>query len=112
MTTVNVYLTFDGNCEAAFEFYRSVFGGEFPYVGRFSDIPPMDGNTVSAEEGNRIMHMSLPISKETALIGSDTVGEWAPHFTPGNNFSVSISTDSKVEADRIYNALSAGGTQS
>lgn len=111
MTSVNIYLTFNGNCEEAFHFYKSVFGGEFPYVGRFADMPPMDGMKMGEEEANRIMHISLPISAETALMGSDTGGEWAPNFAPGNNFSVSVNTDSKEEADRIYTALSAGGQQ-
>src|SRR6478735_328692 len=110
MTTVNVYLTFNGSCEEAFNFYKSVFGGEFPYVGRYSDMPPHEGApAISAEEGKKIMHMSLPISKETILLGSDAGGEWAPKLVKGNNFAVSISTDSQQEADRLFNGLSAGG---
>ncbi len=111
MTSVNIYLNFDGNCEEAFNFYKSVFGGDFSYVGRFGEMPPMDGVTVSPEEANRIMHIGLPISAETSLMGSDTGGEWAPDFKQGNNFSVSVNTDSKEEADRIYAGLSAGGQQ-
>ena len=56
------------------------------------------------------MHVSLPISKETILMGSDTGGEWSAGFKAGNNFSISISADSKEEADRLFNGLSAGGT--
>lgn len=112
MTTVNIYLTFNGNCKEAFEFYKSVFGGEFPYIGRFKDMPPQEGQkALSAEDGEKIMHVSLPISKETMLMGSDTAGEWASNFSAGNNFSVSISTDSKEEADRLYKGLSEGGKQ-
>jgi len=111
MTLVNVYLTFNGNCEEAFNFYRSVFGGEFTYIGRFKDMPPGEGAKPMAEvDGNRIMHVSLPISKETSLMGSDTGGEWASSYSKGNNFSISISTDSKAEADRLFNGLSSGGT--
>ncbi len=110
MTTVNAYLTFNGNCEEAFEHYKTVFGGEFTYMGRFKDMPPgEDGNTLSAEEGNKIMHVSLPISAETFLLGSDTGGEWSAGYTPGNNMSVSISTDSNEKADQLYAGLSAGG---
>jgi PhnB protein len=110
MTAVNVYLNFNGNCEEAFNFYRSVFGGEFPYLGRYKDMPPgEDGKKCAPEEENRIMHVSLPISKETMLMGSDTGGEWASSFSEGNNFSISINTDSKAEADRLFNGLSAGG---
>lgn len=109
MTTVNVYLTFNGNCLEAFNFYKSVFGGEFPYVGRFNEMPADAGQPISPEEGDKIMHISLPISQETMLMGSDTGGEWATSFTQGNNFSISVNTDSKEKADNIFNGLSAGG---
>ena len=110
MTTVNAYLTFNGNCLEAFNFYKSVFGGEFPYVGRFGEMPPQEGMPPLTEaEKDLIMHISLPISKETVLMGSDTAGEWAGKYSQGNNFSISVSTDSKEEADRIFGALSKGG---
>ncbi len=110
MTTVNIYLTFNGNCEEAFTFYKSVLGGEFPYVGRFGEMPP--GETpVDAASANKIMHISLPISKETMLLGSDTGGEWAASFKQGTNFSISLNADTVEEATRIYNGLSAGGQQ-
>lgn len=110
MTTVNVYLTFKDNCEEAFKFYRSVFGGEFSYVGRFGDMPPQEGMPpVSEAEKNNIMHISLPISKETSLMGSDTSEGYGSGVVVGNNFSVSINTDSKSEADRLFNRLSEGG---
>jgi PhnB protein len=110
MTTVNIYLTFNGNCEEAFLFYKSVFGSDFPYLGRFKDMPPQEGAPpMPAEMGDKIMHVSLPISTETMLMGSDTGGEWAPTFVQGNNFSVSVNTDSREEADRLFNGLSAGG---
>jgi PhnB protein len=110
MTTVNVYLTFNGNCEEAFNFYKSVFGGEFPYVGRYKDMKEMGGDAMPEEAGEKIMHMSLPISQETAIMGSDTGGEWAPNYSQGNNFSISINTNTKEEADRLFNGLSTDGT--
>src|SRR6185503_1216017 len=110
MTLVNVYLTFNGDCEAAFNFYKSVFGGEFPYLGRYKDMPAEEGKQVVSEDAEKIMHVSLPVSKETMLMGSDTGGEWASNYSQGNNFAISINTDSKAEADRIFNGLSAGGT--
>ncbi|MEN9639549.1 MAG: hypothetical protein RLZZ262_1417 [Bacteroidota bacterium] len=109
MATVNVYLTFNGNCEEAFNFYKSVFGGDFPYLGRFKDIPADSGSAMPAEFGDKVMHVSLPISKETMIMGSDTGGEWASSHVPGNNFSISINAESKEEADRLYNGLSVGG---
>jgi PhnB protein len=110
MATVNVYLIFNGNCEEAFNYYKSVFGGEFPYIGRFGEMPPdEDGKKASEEDANKIMHVSLPISKETMLMGSDTGGEWASSYKAGNNFSISVSADSRAEADKFFEALSAGG---
>jgi PhnB protein len=110
MPSVNTYLNFNGNCEEAFNFYKSVFGGEFTYMGRFNEMPPnAEGPQMSPEDGNRIMHVSLPISKETSLMGSDTGGEWAQHFKQGNNFSISINADSKDNADKLFAGLSAGG---
>lgn len=111
MTTINVFLTFNGNCREAFEFYKSVFGGEFPYVGTFGEMPPQEGMPPIPElMKNQIMHISLPISKETVLMGSDAGGEWAPALNMGNNFSISITTDTREEADRLFNGLSDGGT--
>lgn len=109
MATINAYLTFDGTCEEAFNFYKSVFGGDFPMVGKFGDMPPQEGMPpISDEVKNRIMHMSLPISAETVLMGSDTMPGIHDHQV-GNNISLSINTDSREEADRVFTRLSAGG---
>ena len=105
MAQINPYLTFDGQCEAAFLFYKSVFGGEFTYIGKFKDMP-QDG--LSGEDGERIMHVSLPISKETILMGSDTTSAQGKSIV-GNNISISINTDSEAEADKLFNGLSVGG---
>lgn len=110
MTTVNVYLTFNGNCEEAFNFYKTIFGGDFPYVGRFKDMPPHEGSKpIPKELGEKIMHMSLPISKETSLMGSDVGGEWSSNYKMGNNFTISVNTDNTDEATRVFNALASGG---
>lgn len=109
MASVNVYLTFNGNCREAFDFYKSVFGGEYQYIGSFGEMPPVEGQETSEEDKNKIMHVSLPISKETTLMGSDTSGEYVSHYKAGNNFSISINADSKEEADQLFNGLSAGG---
>lgn len=110
MTSVNVYLTFDGNCEEAFKFYKSVFGGDFAYLGRFKDMPPLEGVPPMGDGvGEKVMHVSLPIGKETILMGSDSGGEWGEKLQIGNNFSVSITTDSKTDADRFFTALSEDG---
>ncbi|HWV71202.1 MAG TPA: VOC family protein [Pseudosphingobacterium sp.] len=113
MTTVNVYLNFAGNCEEAFNFYKSVLGGEFSCVGRYSDMPAQEGMPPAPEsDKDKIMHIGLPISKETMLMGSDIGGEWTPDYKPGNNFSICVSVTDKEEADRIFNGLSTGGNVS
>ncbi|GGF32618.1 VOC family protein [Echinicola rosea] len=109
MPAVNPYLTFLGNCEEAFTFYKSVFGGEFTYMGKFSDMPPQEGVTLTEEEKDKVMHVSLPIGPETILMGSDTGGEWAPPTVIGNNVTISITADTKEDADRYFNQLSEGG---
>jgi len=108
MAQVNAYLTFNGNCEEAFGFYKSVFGGEFRVISRFKDMPAMPGATLPEAAGQKIMHVSLPISKETILMGSDA----NPMFGDvpiGKNISLSVGADSKEEAGRIFNALAVGG---
>ncbi|MCZ4245360.1 VOC family protein [Pedobacter punctiformis] len=110
MATINPYLTFQGNCGDAFAFYKSVFGGEFPYLGKYKDMPPAEGCApLSAEEGEKIMHVSLPISKETILMGSDSSEAFGQATVIGNNFSISINTESAEEADKLFAGLSAGG---
>lgn len=110
MTTANVYLNFNGNCEEAFNFYKNVFKVDFSYLGRFGDMPAQEGMPQLPEEMKKlIMHVSLPISKETIIMGSDTGGEWAPKYVQGNNFSISLSTDQMVEADRLFAELSIEG---
>jgi PhnB protein len=109
MTTVNPYLTFKGNCEAAFNFYKSVFGGDFRYIGRYKDVPQPHRNTFAAEADEKIMHVSLPISAETILMGCDTTEAFGEPVIDGNNFSLSITTDSREKADQLFNGLSLGG---
>ncbi len=109
MAQINPYLVFNGDCEAAFNLYKSVFGGEFPYIGRFGEMPPADGQPELPEnDKNLIMHISLPISKETILMGSDTNSQ-AGIVKMGENISISINTESKSETDKIFKGLSEGG---
>ena len=107
MTKVAVYLTFDGNCEAAFEFYKSVFGTEFSEINRFNEMPQQEGQPPIPEElGNRIMHVVLPINNNMDLLGSDTMPDH--NHILGNNFSLSIITDTKEKAENFFNKLSDG----
>ena len=103
---LNTYLNFDGNCREAFEFYRSVFGGEFDVMETFRNGPSDMG--VPQEEMDNIMHVSLPIG-DSVLMGSDMPSGFGITHTAGNNFSISVSPDTKEESDRLFVALSEGG---
>jgi PhnB protein len=107
MATVNPYLTFKGNCEEAFKFYQSVFGGEFPYVGRYKDMP--EGSPIPESELEKIMHISLPIGGGTTLMGADSSEAFGHTTIIGDNISIYVAVDSEAEADRVFNALSVGG---
>ncbi len=108
MATTNTYLNFNGNCEEAFNFYKSVFGVEFNYIGRFGEMPESEDYKVPESDKGKIMHVSLPIGT-SILMGSDVGGDWAPTYVQGNNFSVSITPESKEEADKLFEGLSTGG---
>jgi len=108
VSKVNVYLNFAGNAEEAFNFYKSVFGGEFTSVVRFKDMP-MEGGKLNKEEEDRLMHIALPIGKDFLLMASDCPEFMLPTFVTGNNVFVTIHAESKEEADRVFNTLSAGG---
>lgn len=109
MATVNVYLTFDGQCEEAFEHYRSIFGGDFASLARFGEMPQDEDFSIDESLKNRVMHVTLPVSEETALMGSDSMPGAGPDLVVGTNFSVSIAPDSREQADRFFAALSEGG---
>jgi PhnB protein len=110
MKLIHPYLNFNGTCEEAFNFYKSIFGGEFSYLGRFGDMPPQEGRPALPEEAkNLVMHVSLPVSKEITLMGSDTYGEWAPTLVEGNNVQLSITVESREMADNYFGSLSEGG---
>lgn len=108
MTRLNTYLNFAGNAEEAFKFYRSVFGGEFSSAVRFKDMP-MEGVNIPEADQTKMMHISLPVSPEHELMASDTLESLGQQLVQGNNFYISIHTNSKAEAGRIFHALSSGG---
>ena len=107
MAKLNPYLTFKDNAEEAFNFYKSVFGGEFVMIMRGGETPM--GDKLPANEKNRIMHVSLPIGKNSILMGSDSFESMGHPFTAGNNFSLAVGAESKEDADKLYKALSEGG---
>ena len=104
---VNPYLNFDGQAEEAFIFYKSVFGGEFTGNMKMKDAPGTE--ELNENEKNRTMHISLPIGKENLLMGSDILPSMGHKLTKGNNNYISLHPESKAEADRLFNGLSAGG---
>ena len=107
MATINPYLNFDGNTEEAFNFYKSVFGGEFMALMRWKDAPEAD--KLPAGDREKVMHVSLPIWKGNVLMATDACKSMGRTLTVCNNFYISISPESEEEADRLFNGLSAGG---
>lgn len=112
MASVGTYLNFVGQTEEAFTFYKSVFGGEFQGdLSRFGDMPPMeDGPQLPDEEKTMVLHVALPILGGHLLMGSDVPPSMGGDgHIKGNNTYVSLHTDTRAEADRLFAALSAGG---
>jgi PhnB protein len=106
MTKLNPYLNFDGNALDAFNFYKSVFGGEFLGVMKMADAPGLD--KLPENEKDRVMHVSLPIG-ENILMGSDILPSMGQKLNTGNNNYISINANSREEADQYFNGLSTGG---
>ncbi|MEO3387696.1 VOC family protein [Mesorhizobium sp. CAU 1741] len=101
---INPYLSFDGRCREAFEFYARVLQGEIVMISTFGEMP--DEMQVGDEWKDRIVHVTLVANGQT-LMGSDAP---SPHFTKPQGFSVTLTTDTSSEAERLYGALIEGGT--
>ena len=106
MAKLNPYLNFDSTCEEAFNFYKTVFGGEFK--GGIFRMGDMEGIEVPEEERDLVMHVSLPIGNDI-LMGSDVGSEQRQYFKSGNNNYISIFPETREEADRLFSELSRGG---
>jgi len=111
MATVSTYLNFPRNTEEAFNFYRSVFGGEFiGGITRFSDIPPQENAAkIHEEDRNLVMHVALPIVGGHVLMGTDAPESMGFRVISGNNIYINLQTDTRKETERLFNALSNGG---
>jgi PhnB protein len=111
MASVGTYLNFSRETEAAFNFYKSVFGGEFiGEIMRFSQVPPQEGAPAMAEEDkNLVMHVGLPILNGHLLMGTDAPESMGFTVRMGNNSYICLSPDTRVETKRLFDALSAGG---
>ena len=111
MARTSTYLNFNGNTEQAFVFYRSVFGGEF--IGplhRFKDIPPEPGQPpIPAQTAEMVMHVELALLGGHVLMGTDAPESMGFNVVPGNNVHLNLQPDTRAEAERLFNALAAGG---
>ncbi|CAG5069030.1 hypothetical protein DYBT9623_01764 [Dyadobacter sp. CECT 9623] len=108
MKAINPWINFNGNAEEAFNFYKSVFGGEFAKIIRFKDIAS-DAFPVSENEADKIMHISLPLGKNNVLIANDVPEMMGPTNENENRSKIVVSAESREEADKIFNGLSEGG---
>lgn len=107
MALINPHINFNGNCEEAFTFYKSVFGGEFTKVIRFRDMAHL-GDMATGAEADKMMHLALPIGGNT-LIGNDVPEMMGPVNERENRSKISVSAASREEASRLFSGLSAGG---
>lgn len=107
MPTINPYINFNGNAEEAFTFYKSVFGGEFAKIIRFKDMASAEF-PVPEDEAEKIMHITLPIGKNV-LMANDVPASMGRVNEQENRSKIAVSTDSREEADRLFNGLSVGG---
>lgn len=107
MKSASPYLNFKGNTKEAFDFYKSVFGGEFQTVLRFRDM----GGGMGVAEGDldKIAHIALPLGPNALLMGTDAIDSMPMPFVPGNNVHIALEPESGAEAEQLFNALSAGG---
>ena len=108
MALINPHINFNGNAEEAFNFYKSVFGGEFVKVMRFKDLASTEVPVAEKEE-NKIMHIALPIGKTNMLMANDVPEIMGRTNENENRSKIVISAESKEEADKLFNGLSAGG---
>jgi len=108
MRTINPWINFNGNAEEAFTFYKSVFGGEFAKIVRFKELSSAEF-PIAEDDANKIMHIALPISKHNVLIANDVPGFLGKVSESENRSKIAVGTESREEADKIFNGLSAGG---
>ena len=108
MKAINPWINFNGNAKEAFNFYKSVLGGEFTKVVFFKDLAS-DEFQVPENEAEKIMHISLPIGRNNVLIGNDVPEFMGRVDEKENRSKISISAESREEADSIFSGLSAGG---
>jgi len=109
MRTINPWINFNGNAEEAFTFYKSVFGGEFAKIIRFKDLASEEF-PIPEDDANKIMRIALPIGKHNVLIANDVPGFLGRVSEDENRSKIAVSAESREEAEKIFNGLSAGGS--
>lgn len=114
MKAVNIYLNFAGNTEEAFNFYKSIFGGEFMGgIMRFRDFPPMEGvedlPPLKEQDKDLVGHVSLPLTAQATLMGTDITSNMPHKLIVGNNMQITLEADSAAEAEALFGKLSEGG---
>ena len=112
MSRVSTYLNFAGNCEEAFEFYKSVFGTDYlDPIMRMSDVPPdPNGPQIPDAEQRMVMHASLPILGGHIIHGTDMIESMGHQLRVGNNTTLNLEPDTRAETERLFAALSDGAT--
>jgi len=108
MTTINPWINFNGNAEEAFNFYKSVFGGDFTKIILLKDLASPEF-PVAEEDSNKIMQIALPIGDSNTLIGNDVPTFMGKVDENENRSKIHVAASSKEEAERIFNGLSVGG---
>ncbi len=111
MARVNTYLNFQGQAEEAFTFYATTFGTEITMLSRFSDMAAMGSGEVPAEEQGLVLHAELPILAGHVLMATDVLRSMGHETRVGNNTTICLDVDSREAADRLYGALSDGGSE-
>jgi PhnB protein len=110
MARVSTYLNFNGTTEAAFSHYRSVFGGNFTMLQRFSDGPAAPGQPPMTDaDKNLILHIELPILGGHMLMGTDAPESMGFKLTQGNNIHLNLEPDTRAETQRLFDALAVNG---
>jgi len=109
MAVINPYLIFNGNCEDAFNFYKSVFGGDFAMMMRFKDVPSEVPMPESKSDPNLVMHVALPILGGHILMGTDSPESMGFKLNQGNNVYINLEPDTRAETDKLFAALGRGG---
>lgn len=112
MAKVSIYLNFQGNTEEAFNFYKKVFSSEFiGPIMYMKDVPTQEGQPpLSEEDGNKVMHVCMPILGGTQIMATDMLESMGHKLTIGNNTTINLEPDTREETERLFNALSEGAT--